>query len=491
MKYSEKEICESDTVYMLLTDRFFDGNPLNNGVPGEEYRPGQLRFYQGGDWAGLREKLSYIKSLGFTAVWMSPPQDNEKYNRPQDEAGYHGYYTHDYYRPNPHFGTKDELKSLFAAADALGLKLILDAQINHMADYLEYPCQTYDPPEYRPAPPFDNPEWFHNTPNIVNFENDEELQNYSLGGLDDLAQENPDCWNALTRAYLDPVHHSGWMTYGFAAARIDVAMQVPPKYLRLFEQHIGKHCFGEALTPSVDKVAALQNEIYGMLDYPLYFAMDKTLALQHDWSDVKRVLDQDKKYIDARRLMTFIDNHDRARFLSNCGGNIDLLRLSLAFLFTVRGIPVIYYGTEQSMRGDGCYCDENENEANREMMTCFDPEAPVAKWIRRLNLVRAGNKPTLCLGEQEEIYYCPDDSVYAFSRHTQDKKQEVLCIFNASSECRTRQIPLKDAPGRKKGLELENLLLPGQIIRCQADHGNLFLIVSLEPNEAMILKPLA
>lgn len=79
--------------------------------------------------------------------------------------------------------------------------------------------------------------------------------------------------------------------------------------------------------------------------------------------------------------------------------------------------------------------------------------------------MRAENKPILCLDKQEEIHYCPDDSVYAFSCYTQDKKQEVLYIFNASSECRTCQIPLKDALGRMEGPELENLLLPGQKTR--------------------------
>ena len=76
MGYSKQSLNERDTVYMLITDRFFDGDSSNNGVLGEEYRPGTLRYYQGGDWAGLRQKLPYIKRLGFTAIWMTAPQDN-------------------------------------------------------------------------------------------------------------------------------------------------------------------------------------------------------------------------------------------------------------------------------------------------------------------------------------------------------------------------------------------------------------------------------
>lgn len=172
---------------------------------------------QGGDWAGLTQKLQYIKDLGFTAIWISAPQENEKYSRSGDEAGYHGYYTKDFNRPNSHFGTEAELKALIAAADNLGLKIIIDAQLNHTADYLEYPSTTYSPADYKPAAPFDNPAWYHNTPNIVNFDDPNEAQNYSLGGLDDLAQENPDCWQALMDAYWNPDTDSGWFAMALPA----------------------------------------------------------------------------------------------------------------------------------------------------------------------------------------------------------------------------------------------------------------------------------
>ena len=107
MAYSSQSLSASDTVYMLLTDRFFDGDPRNNGVLHQEYRPGNLHYYQGGDWVGLTQKLQYIKNLGFTAIWISAPQENETYSRSGDEAGYHGYYTKDFNRPNPHFGTEE------------------------------------------------------------------------------------------------------------------------------------------------------------------------------------------------------------------------------------------------------------------------------------------------------------------------------------------------------------------------------------------------
>lgn len=94
---------------MVLTDRFYDGDPSNNGTLGVEYRPGELKYTQGGDWVGLTQKLSYIKDLGVTAIWISPVSKNELLSRDQSESGYHGYFTKDYAAADPHYGTKQEL----------------------------------------------------------------------------------------------------------------------------------------------------------------------------------------------------------------------------------------------------------------------------------------------------------------------------------------------------------------------------------------------
>ena len=71
MEYADFSIRESDRIYMIVTDRFYDGDPDNNGILGREYRPGNLSFYQGGDWKGMIQKLPYIKKMGFTAIWIS------------------------------------------------------------------------------------------------------------------------------------------------------------------------------------------------------------------------------------------------------------------------------------------------------------------------------------------------------------------------------------------------------------------------------------
>lgn len=466
MGYSKQSLNERDTVYMLITDRFFDGDSSNNGVLGEEYRPGNLRYYQGGDWAGLRQKLPYIKRLGFTAIWMTAPQDNEKFSRTGDEAGYHGYYARDFNSPNPHFGTAQELEGLMAEAERLGLKVIIDAQLNHTADYLEYPSLTYDPPEYRPAPPFDDPAWYHNKPNIVDFDDAHEAQNYSLGGLDDLAQENPECWAALMAAYWEPETGSGWFSYGFAGSRVDAVVEIPPEYLALYEKHTGKPAFGEAFTGSVDENSAIQQYMWGMLDFPLYFQMNKVFCRSESWSNIKWVLDQDEKYKNAHRLFTFIDNHDRARFLANAGDDRAKLRMALAFLYAARGIPVVYYGTEQNMAGDLRYSEATLNTSNRQVMTSFDEGGETYIYMQRLNELRQAYPDVFVDGIQCELYFRGDDPVYAFCRRSAAAGDAAVCIFNNSPVTQSRTISLEMA-GIKAGTLLTDLLDTSCVIRAQ------------------------
>lgn len=98
---------EDDIVYMVLTDRFNDGDPSNNNQGFNEYRPGNLKFYQGGDWQGLINQFNYIRDLGVTAIWISPVSDDQDVSKDGGEAGYHGYFTlvprgqlHRVWRPN-------------------------------------------------------------------------------------------------------------------------------------------------------------------------------------------------------------------------------------------------------------------------------------------------------------------------------------------------------------------------------------------------------
>ncbi|WP_313131908.1 alpha-amylase family glycosyl hydrolase [Anaerocolumna sp.] len=443
---------ETDIVYMVLTDRFYDGNPANNGTLNAEYRPGELKYTQGGDWVGLKSKLNYIKNLGVTAIWISPPSENELFSRDGSESGYHGYFTKDYYNPDPHYGTKQDLIDLVDEAHNLGLKVILDVVPNHMADYLEPYASSYSSPSYQPAAPFNNPSWFHQNGDILDWNNEWQVQNCDLGGLDDIDHSNPDARAAIKDVYKMWVDDTG-----VDGVRVDAARSVDKNFLREFEEYLGVPSFGEIFVGDVDYVSDYQNYEWGVLDFPLFFQAREVFANDASFYNVKAILDQDYKYNNVNRLVTFIDNHDRDRFLCLANDNYQKLRLALTFLFTTRGIPDVYYGTEQECYGGGKPTEWAgiANKENREVMPGFSEDGEIFKYIQKLTSIR---KDYACLsnGTQREMWV--EDNIYAYSRRDDSTGQEIITVINNGTSNETRNIPIRAESSISIGTKLTNLL---------------------------------
>lgn len=448
----------NDIVYMALTDRFSDGDTSNNGILNNEYRPGQLKYTQGGDWQGLINKIQYIKDLGVTAIWISPPQKNELLSRDGSESGYHGYFTNDYNSADPHFGTKSKLIELVNTAHSNGIKVILDAVPNHTADYLASKATSYNPSTYSPAAPFNNPSWYHHNGDILDYNDYNQLVNNDMGGLDDIDQANPDAKNALLNSY------KTWITdVGFDAVRVDAASSMPKTFLQEFQNYLGVPTFGEVFNGSVDFVSDFQKYQYSNLDFPLFFTAREVFAHDADFSQIKSILDQDYKYQDAKKLVTFLDNHDRDRFLCLADDNYRKLRLGMTFLFTVRGIPDVYYGTEQACFGGGKPTEYTgiANKENREVMPSFDETNINFKHIQRLTQIRK-SYDALRNGTQREMW--SDTFVYSYSRRNDSTGSEVITILNNGWDPSTRTIPLRAESSIPVGTVLTNLLNTSQTV---------------------------
>ena len=129
-----------DSVYFVMTDRFANGNPKNDDafVKGGPLVNGldksDIGYWHGGDFVGLTEKLPYIKGLGFSAIWITPPVVQNWVQ--QGSAAYHGYWGTDFTTVDPHLGTEAEFRSLVARAHELGMKVIVDIVVNHTADII-------------------------------------------------------------------------------------------------------------------------------------------------------------------------------------------------------------------------------------------------------------------------------------------------------------------------------------------------------------------
>nr|WP_240978102.1 alpha-amylase family glycosyl hydrolase [Knoellia sp. DB2414S] len=455
-------LTEGDVIYQVLVDRFSNGSTANDNTGNGEYNPSDLGFYHGGDWTGLTNKLSYIKNLGVTAIWLSPVSEQQPLSRDGKEASYHGYFTKDFATPNSHFGSKAELQTLIDTAHSMGLKMILDVVPNHTADYLAGTSTTYSPSTNKPASPLDNSAYFHHNGDcrFDGSETQTQIENCDLGGLDDLDQSNSTVSSYLMATYKD------WIGMGFDGIRVDAARSVPKPWLQSFEQTMGVPTFGEVFVGDIDYVSEYQKYEWGVLDFPYFFTVRDTLVADGDMRNLGGLFDQDYKYTNANRLETFLDNHDRARFLTRADDNYQRLRSALTFLLSSRGVPVIYYGTEQADDGNG---NPNEvpiaNKDNRKDMTSFSETSTIYTHIKRLNAMKKAY-PALRVGTQREMW--KDQQVYGFSRRVDSSGAEAVTLINGTWPNQTRTIPLRAESSLTVGTVLTNIMNTADTVTVQA-----------------------
>ena len=439
---------EEQVIYFVLTDRFANGDRSNDDQKKGEYDPANYDKYSGGDLQGVIDKLDYIQGMGATAVWITPPVANLWWDPLQGSGGYHGYWARHLKKVDEHLGTLDTYKKLSIELHRRGMYLIQDVVPNHMGNFFQY--SSYDPndvtkgfvknpgatPGSKPEQaPFDQDDVtdpaqkaaaiYHWTPAISNYSDLNQQYNYQVSDLDDLNSENPVVRAALRDSY------GYWIKeVGVDAFRVDTAKYVPHDFWNDFfystdatspgmmavAKATGRnqfHAFGEVFETSdpyddaSDRIAgsftgtAAKPELPAVLAYPLYgdlgavFAAGKPTATL-SWR-LGKMLDP-SIYPNAALMPTFVDNHDVRRFLSVGTGNG--LVQALAFLFTIPGIPTIYYGTEQGFtetRGalfKGGYKSDQDH---------YDTNAGLYLRIKALAAVRKASK-TLTHGALEVVY---------------------------------------------------------------------------------------
>lgn len=491
---------QGERIYQIMTDRFYDGDSTNNAT-GEALRyqeitPEDMTYMKGGDWQGIIDKIPYIKGMGYTAIWISPISDPQLWSIPDEDGvqgptAYHGYHTYDPYRANRYFGAEDPedskeiLRDLVDACHAEGIKVIFDVVPNHMGDFLQgtgsdahystatvYKAGT----QLQPVAPFNNANWYHNLGDIDwdhEFPRTEwsiqMMENHDLSKLDDIDYDVPEAKQAI----LDAIKY--WYDYtGADAARVDAAKCMKPSDIHDLQEYLGVPTFGENFDMDVNFVSQWvgDNGEVGMLDFPLFQAMVDSFAHGSSFdSTIKAVLDKDYLYGDnANEMVIFLDNHDRNRFLTEAGGDVEKLQNALTFLFTVRGVPVVFQGTEQNrgnMYNDLMYGladtwnrwsmverDVNGNVINN----YFNTNTDTYQLIAQLNNLKE-TYPALCYGTQREMWSSAD--VYAFSRRIDsgsNEGNELICVFNNADSQRNVYMPIRSESSIQPGTVLENVL---------------------------------
>lgn len=363
-------------MYFALIDRLEDGDSTNNQRIPSTYNPQRPHYHHGGDLEGLRKKIPYLKSLGINSLWITPPVLNQNFNPDSSLTGYHGYWASDFRRLDPRWGTPKEFKRLGQDLEKNGIALIQDVVVNHAGDYFEVlangdlKIHNEGRPQQGFLRDFPSPKAgrtsYHRLPNIVDYKDSLQRLQGQMSGLDDLRTENPAVRRHLRRAY------QKWVKKGrLRGMRMDTPLYVESDFWEDFLHrksifNPGMHqvarrrgqdlwTFGELWTHSEawsdqgEKEAASYTlpglGMEAALQFPLQKTLMEVLGGTRGTAHLSYRLEaQQRHFPNPLTRIQFLDNHDMPRLRSR----LDSVRSAqaLVLLYTLPGIPVLYYGTE-------------------------------------------------------------------------------------------------------------------------------------------------
>ncbi len=443
----------AETLYFIVTDRFANGDPDNDfGDTPEGTDPTRTNWlrYWGGDLAGIEAKLDYLAAIGVSAIWITPIF-NQIDAICDDEgrltAPYHGYWTKDFKRIDEHLLPRGEWHRPFSDRDTLfdrmlakahdrGIKVLLDVTCTHTsAGAPGAPKgELYDDGEYLLSYDDDKLGWYNRHGPIRDWNNPSEVMKGELRGLADL---NEDVYSF--RAYILETM-AAWLDRGIDGFRVDAVKHMSLSFWQEFTATMRKRrpdviLFGEwAGIGHWDTHGVHFANASGMslLDFDFQYAVADVLCRGEPWRRLAEVFHHDHVYDDATELVTFLDNHDMPRLLST-GLHPALLPLAVALLMTSRGVPCLFYGTEQYLHDDTA---GGGDPYNRPMMTAWDLGTPVAVALPRLAALRRQNL-AVQRGFMRELLV--DRDVFAYARGYNGAA--VVVVLNRGAE---RTIDLHD-----------------------------------------------
>ncbi|MFF2049548.1 alpha-amylase family glycosyl hydrolase [Stenotrophomonas bentonitica] len=475
-----REPFASQAVYFVVTDRFVNGDASNDHrdqggahptfdipVPCPDKVDGNIG-YLGGDFKGVLDNAAYIRNLGFGAVWITPIIDNPDQaftgSKPisctstltdRGKTGYHGYWGVNFYTLDEHLPSKDlDFADFTRGLHAADLKVVLDIVGNHGSPAWTMPVaqpqfgqifdkdgrliadhQNLPPPQLDPV---HNPlHAFYNNIGPVDGKSGS-IFDGNLAELSDFNEHNPAVMDYLVGAYLQ------WTAQGVDALRIDTIGWLPHPWWHAFvnrirAEHPGMFMFGEAFDYDASKIAEHTwpaNANVSVLDFPLRGALSSVFGReQKGFETLAEPLHLlDGPYANPYELMSFYDNHDMARLDASDAGFIDAHN----WLFTARGIPVIYYGSET-----GFMRSRAEHAGNRayfgQKRVDEAPKSPIFAPLQRIAKLREAT-PALQRGLQVNERLHGDEAVFFRVLQQGDTAQTALVLLNKGDTARTFEV---------------------------------------------------
>jgi neopullulanase len=447
---------QSDLIYLLMPDRFANGDPTNDQVAGMLEKPDRKAPFgrHGGDLQGVINQLDYLKDLGTTALWLNPVLEND-----MPASSYHGYAITDFYRVDRRFGDNDAYLKLIDQAHQRGLKVIQDMVANHIGSSHWWMKDL-------PAP-----DWVHQFPEFTR-------SNYRLAVISDPHASQADS-TQMTKGWFDTTmpdlnqnnrllaqyliqNTLWWIEYsGIDGIRMDTypypdkdfmarwvreVLQEYPQFNIVGEVWIHSAAISAYWLKNTFNRDGYQSTLPSLTDFPVYEAVTRAFNEPTGWADglsrLYHVLAEDFVYEKPENNVIFLDNHDVSRYFTSVKQNPASFKMGLAFLLTMRGIPQVYYGTEIMMPGDGGFHPDVRKDFPGgwpgDAQNAFRPEGRTPAQNEAFNYLRTlanWRKTARVVHHGKLTHFLPENDTYVYFRH--NERECVMVVFNNSDQPKT------------------------------------------------------
>jgi glycosidase len=444
----------SDVIYLLMPDRFSNGNPNNDSTDDtkEKADRNNLDGRHGGDLQGVMNHLDYIANMGFTALWMNPFMENN-----QAAFSYHGYAISDFYKVDPRHGSNALFVDLVDKAHQKGIKIIMDMIFNHCG--IDH-WMIKDLPEKN---------WIHqhesylrsnfrapvvSDPYASEYDRNQMLTGWFDLNMPDLNQRNPYLATYLIQNTI------WWVEYaGLDGIRVDTQPYPYKEFIAkwakaVMDEYPTLNIVGEAWLQKILITSYFQGEannkdgynsnMPSVTDFPMYFALNAAFNESEGWTNglaqLYYILAQDFAYADANKLLIFPDNHDLNRYYESLNHDLDKFKMGLSFILTTRGIPQIYYGTEILMdgkehEGHGYIRQDFPGGWQGDTINAFTGIGLSADQLEAKQFVKTllnWRKNNVTIQTGKLMHFLPQDGIYVMFRYTDT--QAVMLVLNNNND---------------------------------------------------------
>ena len=442
----------ADVIYLITADRFANGDPENDSTPNlkEKVNRKNKDGRHGGDIQGIIDHLDYIEEMGFTQLWLNPMLENN-----HAKYSYHGYSTTDYYNIDERFGGNTLYKLLSEEAHKRGIGIIKDIVLNHCGSehwwMKDLPSKDWINNEGNYRQTSHNRVSLHDI-HTTSSETSNFVDGWFVPTMPDLNHKNLFMSNYLIQNSI------WWIEYAnLSGFRIDTYPYHDKEFIsefgeRLIDEYPNFNFVGEewSLNPAIVSYWQKDSPRYdnyvshtpSMMDFPLNSALATSLQEKENWNSglikIYETLSNDFLYGNPYSLVVFADNHDMERIYTQLNEQLSLYKMAMTYIYTTRGIPQVYYGTEILLKGPpdhgtlrtdfpGGWNSDNINGFNGFGLTNEQMEAQL--FTKQLLNWR---KNSLAITKGTLTHYLPQNGVYVYFRKYNNELVMVLINNNTS-----------------------------------------------------------